>query len=104
MNEFKIFSEALGLKALWSIKDIKFIGVHPSEKVLHIDLEYVSQEGYHHQDGSEYPITDYLEITHRYYHFLNCTCYLHINLPCFLNSLHKKEQALLPVNKKTLLS
>ncbi len=100
MNEFKIFSEALELKAPWSVKDIKFIAVHPSEKVLHIDLEYVSQGDYHHQDGSEYPITNYLEITHRYYNFLNCTCYLHISLPCFLNSQHKREQALLPVNKK----
>lgn len=102
MNEFKIFVEALELKAPWSIKDIKFIGVHPSEKVLHIDLEYVSQGKYHHQNGSEYPITDYFKMTHRYHHFLNYTCYLHINLPCFLNSRHKKEQAPLPVNKKTL--
>ena len=104
MNEFKIFSEALKLKAPWLVKDIKFIEANLSEKVLHIDLEYFFKEYYLHQDGSQYPITEYLEVTHRHYNFLNCTCYLHISLPCFLNSRHENEQAPLPVNKKILLS
>jgi len=77
-NSSEIFSIALGLKAPWSINEVKFNSVNSQ---LDIFLSFEKGTKFIMEDGDYYSAYDTVERTWEHLNFFQHKCYLHAKVP-----------------------
>lgn len=94
MNSTKIFSIALGLSAPWFVEDVSF-NFDGEKRILDIKISQKKGSFFVDKSGKS-TIYDYAERTWGHLNFFQHECYIHCDVPRFINQEGKVAQVEVP--------
>ena len=85
MNSTEIFSIALGLKQPWIVSKVEFVEVNPTERELHIQLDFERGSRFISDTGESVTAYDTKNKEWQHLNFFQHRCYLHARVPRIKN-------------------
>jgi transposase len=81
MNSETLFSQALGLQAPWSVKEIRFEQTEQGKQQLHLDVMFTKGSRFKDEAGADCPVHDTVERTWQHLGFFEHHCFIHAKVP-----------------------